>query len=182
MSAFEYPVYRTRPLPTAPLVGRFLLSENVIRDTRDALIASALAGLHDRGHEGLVFWAGTQQEGLTVFTTVVLPRTDHRHGGVFVNERDFGAAVRAAKTQRLLVLAQVHSHPGDDARHSDGDDDLIVLPFAGMLSIVVPYFGVEWSGLHTARVHQFQNRTWTLCTQESVRDGLTVAPAVVDAR
>lgn len=182
MTAFEYPVYRTRQLPVAPLVGQFLLSENVIRDTREALVASALAGLSDRGHEGLVFWAGAQHGPLTVFTTVVIPPTDHRHGGVFVTERGFGAAVRVARAQRLLILAQVHSHPGNDARHSDGDDELIVMPFAGMLSVVVPWFGVGWQRLETACVHQFQSSAWVLCTQDSVREGITVAPALVDAR
>jgi hypothetical protein len=182
MTNFEYPVYRTRPLPERPLVGQFLLSENVFRNTRKALVDSALAGLQERGHEGLVFWAGAQHGPLTVFTTVVIPPTDHRHGGVFVTERGFGAAVRAARAQRLLVLAQVHSHPGDDARHSDGDDELIVMPFAGMLSVVVPQFGVGWHDLESARVHQFHSGKWVLCTETSVRDGITVAPGVVDAR
>jgi len=32
------------------------------------------------------------------------------------------------------ILCQVHSHPGSDTRHSDGDDELVLLPFEGMLS------------------------------------------------
>ena len=182
MTPFKNPVYRTRPLPVAPLVGNFLISSTVVDDIRQALVEFALTGLHDCGHEGLVFLAGAQRDSLTVFTTVVIPKTDHRHGGVFVTERDFGAAVRAARAHGLLILAQVHSHPGDDARHSDGDDDLIVMPFAGMLSVVVPRFGIGWVGLESACVHQFQNGKWVLCTANSVRDGIAVAPDVVDAR
>lgn len=182
MDRTDMPVYRTRPLPQGDLEGRFLLPAAVVNQTREALVSFALAGLRDRGHEGLVFWAGLQHGALTAFTTVVLPDADHSAQGVFVQESAYGRAVAEAKRAGVVLLAQVHSHPGGDARHSDGDDELIIMPFEGMLSIVVPNYGIGWQGMMEAKVHQFQDRRWNLCSDASVRRGITVAPIVVDSR
>lgn len=182
MDGTDMPVYRTRPLPQCDLEGRFLLSDAVVDRTREALVSFALAGIRDGGHEGLVFWAGLQHGHLAAFTTVVIPDADHSAQGVFVQESAYGRAVAAAKRSGVVLLAQVHSHPGADARHSDGDDDLIIMPFEGMLSIVVPNYGVGWHGMTEAKVHQFQDQRWKLCSGPSVRRRITVAPSMVDSR
>jgi hypothetical protein len=70
----------------------------------------------------------------------------------------------------------VHSHPGNDTRHSDGDDELILLPYQGMFSLVVGDYGhgrlpqAQGSGLH-----QFQDGRWVRVTD----DALIVVPALV---
>ncbi|MEX2374808.1 MAG: Mov34/MPN/PAD-1 family protein [Dehalococcoidia bacterium] len=182
MGMEDRPVYRTRPLPQEDLRGRFLLPEAMIEQTRDALIGFALAGLRDGGHEGLVFWAGLENGPFAALTTVVVPAADHSSRGVFITESAYGSAVSEARRAGVVLLAQVHSHPGADARHSDGDDELIIMPFEGMLSIVVPNYGIGWQDLMNAKVHQFQGGRWILCLEESVRRGITIAPRVVDAR
>lgn len=182
MEGTDMPVYRTRALPQCDLEGRFLLPDVVVAQTREALVSFALAGIRDRGHEGLVFWAGLQHGELTTFTTVVVPEADHSAQGIFVQEPAYGRAVAEAKRVGVVILAQVHSHPGADARHSDGDDNLIIMPFEGMLSVVVPNYGVGWQRLTEAKVHQFRSRRWNLCSEASVRRGITVAPSVVDTR
>lgn len=182
MKGADMPVYRTRQLPKCDLEGRFLLPDAVVHQTREALVSFALAGIRDRGHEGLVFWAGLQDGDLAAFTTVVIPGADHSSLGVFVQEPAYGRAVAKAKRAGVVLLAQVHSHPGPDARHSDGDDDLIIMPFEGMLSIVVPNYGIGWQEMASAKVHQFRDRRWHLCSDRSVRRGVTVAPIVVDSR
>ena len=93
-----------------------------------------------------------------------------------------GDAARAARHNGLGILCQVHSHPGDDARHSDGDDELVLLPFEGMLSIVVLNFGLQFDGLDIACIHQFQSGRWVLCSQESVRAHTTVISSRIDLR
>jgi hypothetical protein len=70
----------------------------------------------------------------------------------------------------------VHSHPGNDTRHSDGDDQLILMPYQGMFSLVVGDYGhgghlqAESFGLH-----QFQEGRWVHVTN----DALIVVPALV---
>jgi len=161
-------VNRRRPLPQGDVRGRFRVGAQVMARTREALVTFAESGKSDGGHEGLVFWAGEESNDATEYSAVVVPDATHSQFGVFVDELAYGRAVREARSQGLVLLAQVHSHPGRDVRHSDGDDDLIVMPFEGMLSLVVPRYGVGWSRLDTAGVHQFQDGRWVQCSADSI--------------
>lgn len=178
----DFGVYRTRPLPTGELHGRFLITESLIRDTRRALVSFATAGLYDGGHEGMAFWAGREVEGATILLQVIVPECDHSSGRVMASREAVGRAARAARSAGLGILCQIHSHPGWDGRHSDGDDDLILLPFEGMLSVVVPFFGAMFSSITRCCVHQFQASRWVLCSSESVVRNFTIVPPMVDLR
>jgi proteasome lid subunit RPN8/RPN11 len=164
---------RRTPLPTGPATGCLVVAEHVLAPTRAALQASS--GSH-RSHEGLAFWLGRNLGSDTLVLAVAAPPTEHRVDGVFVDERAVLATTRAARTVGLGLVAQVHSHPGDDTDHSDGDDKLIVMPYQGMFSLVVGHYGhggllqAESSGLH-----QFKGGRWIRVTN----DALIVVPALV---
>jgi Prokaryotic homologs of the JAB domain len=175
-------VNRTRPLPTGEVRGRYLVSGPMMDATRAALESFALEGIHDGGHEGIVYWLGRECEGCTIFLQAIVPEADHSWGRVVVSAAEVGRLQRAARRQQLGLLCQVHSHPGTDVRHSDGDDQLILLPFESMLSIVVPRFGVGFAGLGAAGVHQFQDKQWVYCSPASVADRLIVVPPMLDLR
>jgi proteasome lid subunit RPN8/RPN11 len=166
---------RRTPLPTGPATGRLTVAEHVVPATRAALQASS--GGH-RPHEGLVFWLGRNVGADTLVLAVAVPPTEHRVDGVFVAEPAVLATAKAARTVGLGLVAQVHSHPGDDTRHSDGDDQLILMPYEGMFSLVVADYGhgsllpADGAGLH-----QFQNGRWVQITD--IKDSLTVVPALV---
>lgn len=166
-------VMRRTPLPTGPATGRLVVAEHVLGPTRAALQASS--GNH-RSHEGLAFWLGRNLGSNTLVLAVAVPPTEHRVDGVFVDERAVLATIRAARTVGLGLVAQVHSHPGNDTRHSDGDDQLILMPYEGMFSLVVGDYG--HSGLLQAEgsgLHQFQDGRWVHVTN----DALIVVPALV---
>jgi proteasome lid subunit RPN8/RPN11 len=150
------PVYRRTPLPTGPAIGRLLLAEQVVAPTRAALQASS--GQH-LNHEGLVFWLGRTVDDDTL-----------------VDEVAVAATTRAAHAAGLGLVGQVHSHPGHDTRHSDGDDQLILMPFDGMFSLVVADYG-HGSLLpeQGAGLHQRQNSRWVQISSDCLR----VIPAAV---
>lgn len=175
-------VHRTRPLPQGELRGRFILHKSVIDNTRDVLTNFALAGLVEGGHEGMVFWAGRELGSTVVILQAIVPDAEHSWGRVMASREAVGAAARAARGQSLGILCQVHSHPGDDARHSDGDDELVLLPFENMLSIVAPNFGTSFTALRKSCVHQFQDGRWVLCSPQSVEANIIVASSLVDLR
>lgn len=175
-------VYRTKPLPISDIRGRYVIPESILENTLGALQSFKSSRLLGRPHEGLVYWAGLEISGQIVFTSVVIPKSKHWPQGVMVSEKNFGASARAARKFKQGLLCQVHSHPGSDARHSDGDDDLITLPFNDMLSIVVPYYGKNFSNIHDARIHQFQDGRWILCEQQSVQENIVIVPSVIDLR
>ena len=168
-------VYRTRPLPRGALRGQYKLAHNLIEDTQRALGMFFDAGRHEGGHEGLCYWAGREETNLTSLEAVVVPSAEHGKCGVFVSETAFADVARRARAMGLGVLVQVHSHPGRDTRHSDGDDDLIVMPFENMLSLVAPYYGRFLRAITDFSVHQYQDRRWVLCDRESVSASIEMA-------
>ncbi|MCY3605178.1 MAG: Mov34/MPN/PAD-1 family protein [Gammaproteobacteria bacterium] len=125
-------------------------------------------GWYDGGHEGICYWAGREEADLTHLKAVLVPKARHDRYGVFVSEAAFGEVARKAREMGLGILAQVHSHPDSDTRHSDGDDELVVLPFENMLSLVAPYYGRTLKSISDFSVHQFQSRRWVLCSPRSV--------------
>lgn len=171
----DEPVHRRKPLPRAPGRGRLLVVENVAAAT-----LSALLGFEgdDGPHEGIVLWAGHRIDDDTIVDACVVPEAEHTWGSVRIGHVAVGKAARAARRAGLVIVAQVHSHPGTDTRHSDGDDMMILLPHEGMFSLVVAEYGagsvlpVEGAGLH-----QYQDGRWVM-----VNDGdetMTVVPSIL---
>lgn len=152
------PLLRTKPLPVAQARGRLIVPVLVARETR-----VALQGFHgpDGRHEGLVYWLGRRLESDIIVAGAVIPNCEHGPHRVMASAAAVGSIARAARAQGLGVVAQVHSHGGDDTRHSDGDDVLVLMPVEGMFSLVVGRYG---DGGITPKggmgVHQYQNGRW----------------------
>lgn len=151
-------LHRTRPLPRRPAVGKLLVPDSVSTRTRALLRA---AGTRHAPHEGLVWWLGRHVDRDTIVLACHAPACTSGRRYVHADAAATGAAARAARALRLGVVAQVHSHPGTDTRHSDGDDDLILMPYEGMFSLVVATYG-DGSLLpqEGAGLHQFQAGQW----------------------
>ena len=111
-------VHRLRPLPRGKLRGEFKIAPNLISATQRALHVFYHAGRYEGGHEGICYWAGREEKGRTYLQEVVLASAHHEPFGVFVSAAAFGEVARRARRRGLGVLAQVHSHPGSDVRHS----------------------------------------------------------------
>ena len=161
-------VFRTRPLPKGQLRGQYLIASDLVDKTHQALSLFREAGRADGGHEGICFWAGCESANSVSLSAVIVPAADHGPLGVFVSASDFADATEKAHAMGLGILAQVHSHPGWDTRHSDGDDDLIIMPFEGMLSLVAPFYGRTVRSICDFSIHQFQDHRWILCSKKSV--------------
>lgn len=168
-------VHRLRPLPSRPARGRLFVPAQVIEASAAALLGSRGT---DGAHEGLVFWAGWQLGIDTAVAFAVVPGADHGWGHVRADESAMLAATRSARSRGAALLVQVHSHPGRDVRHSDGDDKLVHMPFEGMWSVVVGNYG---SGLaaETPNVglHQFQDGRWARV--DNTDEALIVLPPVI---
>lgn len=151
-------VHRTRPLHAGPARGRLIVVETVI-DRTSQLLKQAGAG--QPPHEGLVWWLGRQIDDDTLVLGCHRPPCRSGPQFVMADAQATGAASRAARAHGLSVVAQVHSHPGRDTRHSDGDDDLVLMPFDGMFSLVVADYG-QGSLLPEdgAGLHQYQEGRW----------------------
>lgn len=164
-------VYRTRPLPCGRARGALVVPESVIEATTDMLREFGARGTR---HEGLVYWTGRVVGGVAYVLSAISPRCYHGPQHVVANESEIGAVARESRRYHLGLIAQVHSHPGSDTRHSDGDDDLVLLPFEGMFSLVVAsYGGGSLRPSEGAGLHQFQDGRWVHLED----DALLIVPA-----
>lgn len=167
-------------LPVAPLQGLFVISEAAIEAAERLLPTYRGCG---GDHEGIVYLCGREFGDVTVLITAVAPAADHGPRHVFCSERDIDQIVTAAHSHRLGVLAQIHSHPGGWTEHSRGDDDLVLMPFEGMLSVVVPHYGrYGIRPIHHMGVHQYQDGRWVIADPSTTRASITVVPAGIDLR
>lgn len=169
-----------RELPTGTLTGSFQITDAAV----DALerVLPTYRGV-DGAHEGICFLCGYETATTTVYVTAVAPEADHGRGHVRCSEEAILAVTKAAREYGLGLLAQVHSHPSGVTGHSYGDDEMVFMPFDGMLSIVVPdyaHFGLR--PLDSLGVHQYQQARWVLCSRESIRGNFAVVPTSQDLR
>ena len=79
-------VHRTRPLPRGVLRGCYSIVDSLIEDTQRALRGFDKAGWYEGGHEGICYWAGREEPGLTTMEAALVPEANHRRFGVFVSE------------------------------------------------------------------------------------------------
>jgi len=162
--------HRRNPLPTAAARGHLIVAQQVLPPTRAALQASSGS---DGRHEGLVLWLGRTAGTSTVVLSALVPTTDHGPQKVLCDEHAVGVATHAAHTVGLGVVAQVHSHPGGDTRHSDGDDQLVLMPFENMFSLVAGHYGHGDLLLPAAGLHQYQDGRWVQVTNP---DAMIIIP------
>lgn len=149
------PVHRIRPLPEATALGRLIIAEPVLDHTTEALRRSKGPDGH---HEGVVLWLGRTIGMTTIVLSSIVPECDHGWGHVRMSAHQVSRATRTARACGLGIVAQVHSHPGDDVRHSDGDDELVLMPFESMYSVVVGRYGE--APVLDGGVHQYQRGRW----------------------
>lgn len=168
-------LYRRKPLLAVPARGRLLIPAAVANRTCEAL--KTFRG-SDGPHEGIVLWAGRKVEDGLLVASAIVPRADHGCGRVHIDRSAVGASVRVVRSFGLIIVAQVHSHPGDDTRHSDGDDHMILLPHEGMFSVVVGRYGESGiSPEEGAGFHQFQDTRW-VAVSDAARSILIVPTSI----
>lgn len=170
-------VYRETQLPVALPIGRLIVAEQCLYTTQSILKSSR--GPDGTPHEGLVFWLGRTVGTSTIVVSVGAPRLDSGPYRVQANEAEVGAIARSARASGLGIVAQVHSHPGADTRHSDGDDRVVFMPFHGMFSLVIANYGTS-SLLPSdgAGLHQFQDDHWVQIKDPTA---MIIAPALLEA-
>jgi proteasome lid subunit RPN8/RPN11 len=107
-----------------------------------SIVDTTLGYLRDAGNterECVVLWLGRRESSEIHVTRAYRPLQTAR-ADMFVIPREGIAAMHSElRRERLMVAAQVHSHPLQ-AFHSKADDRWAIVRHEGALSLVVPYF------------------------------------------
>ena len=120
--------------------------------------------------EGMVLWAGRQEEDVFEVTELIVPRQrglSTPDGLCAVVDGDELARLNMHLYRNSLdLVAQVHTHPGA-AYHSETDDQYAIATTIGCFSIVVPSFAVRNFALPECAVYRLDGTGRWLEVDES---------------
>ena len=101
-----------------------------------------------QGTECVLLWFGHQEEGSVVRVQQVYRPVQRAWTDMFCIPPDSMKAVLSEiSSKRMMIAAQVHSHPFE-AFHSKADDTWAIVRHEGALSLVVPYFALKTSSVN----------------------------------
>jgi len=158
---------KNRRSRVCPSISKYHIQKNVLSQTSEHL-----KKFGKKKSEALVFWAGWLDEKCEAHvTSCKIPENINWGGGVKVELDGMLQLMNELVKEDLILLAQIHSHPGDFG-HSYGDDLSAASYRKGYVSIVVPNYGlIKLQDLSSCYVHEYdQNWKWSLLNEKEVRD------------
>jgi Prokaryotic homologs of the JAB domain len=109
-----------------------------------------------RNCECVVLWLGHEEDSGIRVVDVYRPIQEVASHRFRIPPEGMRALRERQHTERVLVAAQVHTHP-EDAFHSRADDEWAIIRHEGALSLVIPDFAARTTGLrflHDTKVYR----------------------------
>ena len=125
--------------------------------------------------EGGCLWYGRRNGQSATAMLIGIPKQINRTRN-FQIPPDALAELNMRIPDSLVVVAQIHLHPGVDVRHSHWDDQLVVS--RRMFSLVLPNYGAPPCILSSAGIHAHDGRCWSLLPTAVGVSRVTVNPTV----
>jgi proteasome lid subunit RPN8/RPN11 len=128
--------------------------------------------------EACCLWLGTRsKDGTERVEAIVVPQQSNRLLNYAVDSAAMQGANAVAKQGGWTLIANVHSHPGENTEHSEYDDAM--MPSRKALSIVVPHYG-RWSVDNWPQgygIHEFVDDYWHMLSPKQVNERVQVGEA-----
>ena len=132
-----------------PSITRYKVPQPILRSTADAL-----RQVGQGRKEAVALWQGKiLSDTEAQVSKLIIPKqiTGPRHFNIPMNERL--RIMDDINKVGEFILIQLHTHP-EQAFHSEADDRYAVTKHLHAISIVIPNFGMRWTGnLAHASVH-----------------------------
>lgn len=143
-----------------------------------------------RSMESCCFWLGRRKpSGAATVEAIIVPRQKNHPTHYHVEPDAMLRIAEVARPHGWTHLAQVHSHPGADVRHSGYDDEMansrralsLIYPRYGLVGGLWRFRGWLWSVWpksfpQAIGVHAFQNNAWTLIDRPDTNGQLRLTP------
>lgn len=130
-------------------------------------VETTLVRLREAGQrrcECVLLWLGRREGDIIRVEEAYRPAQTAREDMFQIPPASMNALYAELRRRRLMVAAQVHSHP-HEAFHSKADDRWAIIRHEGALSLVVPHFAAGTttvSFLEHTKVYQFStDARWT---------------------
>lgn len=155
-------------------MNMILVHPTIVSDT-----LAILQKVGRRRSECLVLWLGKRgADGIRV-EEVYKPDQEASRYYFRIPEDSMGALFQKLRAQRLLVAAQVHTHP-KEAFHSCADDEWAIVRHTGALSLVVPFFAKHTSAANfvaeTAVFSLSAQNEWCAVEPEQISNHYRITP------
>jgi proteasome lid subunit RPN8/RPN11 len=152
----------------------------------DALLAETgnlLASFAEKKRsEGVVYWFGLELEEISVVTSLIVPDADTSWGCILTSPEANAEVLSLIVGTPLVLLGQVHSHPGNKVRHSDIDNRQTFASFEGAISVVIPYFGKKGINLRRCGIHRHIGGGFKVISHKQLEKHIVVIPGKADLR
>lgn len=109
------------------------------------LIDSTLGLLQAAGRrrvEGMLLWLGCRECTGVVVNQIYVPKHESGMDYFWISAAAMTELMHFLRSNRLMIAAQVHSHPAE-AFHSAADDRWAIVRHEGALSLVLPDFALR---------------------------------------
>jgi proteasome lid subunit RPN8/RPN11 len=147
-----------------------------------AMLATSPDGVERVAYlDGIRTGDGTSLD-LGIVTTVTVPHAVQSAGHFTVSAEEMSRAGAHLRRHGLVRLAQVHTHPGHDTRHSPTDDESAYSRKAGAVSIVLPWHAASDPSPTDGTVHVYDGHGWRQLSEGDAEAFIRVIPAIVDSR
>lgn len=117
-----------------------------------------------------------------IVTTITVPHAQQSAGHFIVTAEEMSRAGAHLRAHGLVRLAQVHTHPGSDTRHSVTDDERAYSRKAGAVSIVLPWHAAEAPEPTGGAIHVHDRYGWRRLSQHEAEALIRLLPATIDTR
>ncbi len=152
-----------------------LIPEVIWQTTLEVFADYATAGV-----EAGCFWYGIRDDEKAVVALLGVPRQRNYPQHFEIDGDDLAALTEAACASGLVVVAQLHSHPGNDVNQSPWDDLRVVSQ--NVFSLVLPNYGEGGCHLRDIGVHRFQQDAWTRLPVAAASAAVQFLPNLLDTR
>lgn len=149
---------------------RYFIPLEIMQKTKSFLVKQG-----EQDKEAYVLWKGKQRSNTDyTVTDIIIPEQIAIRsplGYSFeIPQESVIKVMKALRQSNEIGLIQVHSHPGQSAKHSDRDDKLSLIGRKGALSIVLPFFGkVMFDDFSQSKVHMLTGIfKWDLLPSDKV--------------
>lgn len=133
-----------------------------------------------RGVEAGCFWYGTRNNNLALASALAIPHQENQRQNFHISADSLAEMTQVASASGLVAVAQIHTHPSVDVKHSQYDDAQVVSQ--NVWSIVMPNYGKQPIDFSDLGVHRFRDGRWGRLTADEVGRALCIQPLLVDTR
>ena len=135
-----------------------------------------------RAVERVAYIDGIALGEVQVATTLTLPNAELHPTYFTVTGEAMSEAGQHFRRFGMQRLAQVHTHPGSDVRHSPYDDENAYSQLDGSVSIVLPEHARRRPELRECGVHVRDASGWQRLSLDGIQHTIRLIPGCLDFR